>query len=197
MRYSYIVRCVQVAVLALSMAASGVKAQIPGTNDLCSCSPTVFTFTINYNLTCEDRNIEENDGIADVSCLAATLNEEDPSDKVPVTIDTVFILELNEDGVLKSTTLPGPFEDGATIEYSSISTYRNLTSTYFPSGIQVSLQGLNKLNQTVLNTWAVDYTNDCNTVPVFDDGAQIGWTEIVSKALQSVLFILLVFLVYA
>lgn len=180
------------------MAVSGVNAQIPGTNDLCSCSPTVFSFTINLSLTCDDSNIVENGGIADVSCLGPTaLDETDPSDTVPVSITTVFILELNEEGVLKSTTLQGPFADGETIEYASISTYRNLTSSYFPHGIQVSLQGLNQANQTVLNTWAVDYTNDCSFVPVFPEDAQIGITQFVSKTLQIVLLTLLIFLVHA
>jgi hypothetical protein len=178
-RYSFGLQCVKVAVLALTIAVSGVNAQIPGTTDLCSCSPTVFTFTISYDTTCAEQTVVENGGIAETSCIATAVAE-DPSDRVPVSIDTMLIIELTENIVIKSTTLEGPFNDGDTVVYNSVSTFRNLTDSYFPSGLQVTLQGLNAANTILISTWGVEYTNDCSFEPVFEEDAQIGWTVFVS-----------------
>jgi hypothetical protein len=176
-RYSSVLG-LQVAFLALAMAASGVNAQVTGTQGLCSCSPTVFNFTFSFGSTCPG-NINVNDGIAEVSCLAVPVST-DSSDSVPVTIETVTILEVNMDTVITRTTLQGPFEDGDTVAYSSISSYRNLTETYFPFGLQVFSQGLNAAGITVINNIAIDYTGSCDFEPVFEEDAQIGWIEIVS-----------------
>jgi hypothetical protein len=140
----------------------------------------VFNFTFSYGSTCPG-NVNLNDGIADSSCLVVAISETDPSDQVPVTIETITILELNMNSVITKTTLQGPFEDGDTVEYASISSYRNLTETYFPSGLQVISQGLNVAGDTVINTWAIKYTGNCDFEPVFEEDAQIGWIEIVSE----------------
>jgi hypothetical protein len=93
----------------------------------------------------------------------------------------MIILELNMDFVINTTTIQGPFEDGDTVEYASISTYRNLTEAYFPFGLEMTMQGINNDGDTVINTWAIKYTNDCDFEPVFQENAQIGWTVFVSE----------------
>lgn len=165
------------AALALALVISGANAQIDG-SDLCSCSPTVFDFTLNFAAACPG-NLEADDGINDLSCFTTVVSE-DRENTQPVVIDTVTILELNNDAVINSTTLRGPFMDGDVIEYASISSYENLTSTYFPFGLQMTLTGENSDGATVINAVAVEYTNDCEAWPVFPDGATIGWVDIVS-----------------
>jgi hypothetical protein len=107
-------------------------------------------------------------------------------DKVPVIIGTLIILEVNMDSVISTTTVQGPFEDGDTVEYVSISSYRNLTETYFPFGLQVTMQGMNMAGDAVINTWAIEYTNNCDFEPVFAEDAQIGWTILVSELRQTI-----------
>jgi hypothetical protein len=166
------------------MAVSGVESQIPGTDGLCSCSPTVFSFQISYASTCDENTVVENGGISETSCFATAVAD-DPSDKVPVSLDTLIILELNDKVVVNSTTLEGVFNDGDTVKYASISTNQNLTASYFPFGLQVTLQGLNAAGNTVISTWGIEYTNDCSFVPVFEEDAQIGWTVFVSERQQN------------
>lgn len=165
------------------MIATGANAQIPGT-DLCSCSPRVFTFVLNFALECPGNLVDDdgdpiNDAINDHSCFT-TIVSEDRENLQPVIVDTVTILELNMMSVINSTTLRGPFEDGAVITYSSISSYGNLTETYFPFGLQMTLTGENSDGATVINAVAIEYTNDCDAWPVYPEGSTIGWVNIVS-----------------
>lgn len=174
-----IINILQTAVVAFALVISGANAQIDGADGLCSCSPTVFDFTLNFDASCPG-NLEIDEAIGDLSCFT-TVVDQDRDNNRPVVIDTVTILELNMDGVINSTTLRGPFADGDVIRYASISSYENLTDSYFPFGLQMTLTGENSVNATVINAVAVEYTNDCEAWPVYPDGAVIGWVEIVSK----------------
>lgn len=173
------------AALAFAVLISGANAQIPG-SDLCSCSPTVFAFTLNFAASCPGNLVNAdgdpiNDAINDQSCFTTVVSD-NPDNRQPVIVDTVTILELNMDAVINSTTLRGPFEDGDVITYASISSYNNLTEAYFPFGIQMTLTGENSDGATVISAVAIEYTNNCDEWPVYPPDAQIGWVEIVSTA---------------
>lgn len=179
-----VIRIIQTAAaLALAVLISAANAQIPGI-DLCSCSPTVFAFTLEFSASCPgtlegaDGN-PINNGINDLSCFTTVVSD-NPDNRQPVVVDTVTILELNMDAVINSTTLRGPFNDGDVITYASISSYANLTEAYFPFGLQMTLTGENSDGDTVINAVAVEYTNECDAWPVYPPDAQIGWAAIVS-----------------
>ena len=121
-----------------------------------------------------------NGAVNDLSCFTTVVSE-DPSNRQPTIVDTVTILELNMDAVINSATLRGPFQDGDVIEYASISSYGNLTATYFPFGIQLTLTGANADNMTVINAVAIEYTNACDEWPVYPPDSTIGWVNIVSQ----------------
>lgn len=171
------------AVLVLTMIVSGVNSQIEGT-DLCSCAPTVFNFTLDFASSCPG-NLKDEDGdpinraINDSTCFFTVLAA-DPSNVEPVIVETVIILELNQDTVINSTTLQGPFGDGDVITYASISSYNNLTEAYFPYGLQITMTGKNSDDNTLINAVGIEYTNDCDEWPVYPPDAQIGWIDIVS-----------------
>jgi hypothetical protein len=178
----------QTAGLALALIVSGADAQIPGTTEaLCSCSPTVFNFTLDFTASCPGNLVDAdgdpiNGAINDLSCFT-TVVAEDASNRQPVIVDTVTILELNMEEVINSTNLNGPFEDGDVITYASISSYANLTEAYFPFGIQMILSGENSDGATVINAVAIEYTNNCDEWPVYPTGSSIGWVGIVSHCL--------------
>lgn len=175
----------QTAALALALIVSRVHSQIEDTADLCSCSPTVFNFTVDFEGSCPG-NLEDEDGdpindaISDSTCFVTVLAA-DNGNQVPVIVNDIIILELNDDTVINSTTLQGPFGDGEVITYASISSYNNLTASYFPFGLQITLTGENSDGTTVVNSVAIEYTNDCDEWPVYPDDAQIGWIGIVSN----------------
>ena len=173
--------------LTLTMIVSGANAQVPGAtnNELCSCSPTVFSFTLDFAGSCPGSLVDAdgnpiNGAILNSSCVTAVVAQDPTAGLQPVRVDAVIIQEFNMDEVINFTTLTGPFEDGAVIVYPSISSYANLTEAYFPFGIQLTLTGKNSDDSTVINDVAVTYTTDCDEWPVYPLGSTIGWVEIVS-----------------
>jgi hypothetical protein len=174
----------QITALALGLMVSGVNSQIAGTTDLCSCSPTVFNFTLDFAGTCPGNLVDAdgdpiNGGINESTCFVTVLAANN-TNEIPVIIESAILLELNDDIVINSTTLEGPFGDGEVFTYAAISSYNNLTEYYFPFSLQITLVGENSDGITVVNTVAIVYTNDCGAWPVFPPDAQIGWIGIVS-----------------
>lgn len=166
------------AVLFLLLTTSVTTASTLG-EDLCSCSPTIFNFTLNFSTSCPG-NVQTGGGIEDVKCETLVVSD-DQSNDVPVVLSTITILELNENTVINSTVLEGPFQDGDMITYASISSYQNLTNAYFPFGLRVVLNGKNSEKTTVLNTVHIGYnSNICTQYPVVPVDAVIGWMSIVS-----------------
>jgi hypothetical protein len=181
-RNSSVMSILQIAGFALALIVSGATAQIQGeSGELCSCSPTVFSFKLDLAASCPG-NLEGSDGIIDIACTTTVLAE-DTSNEQPVLVDTVTILELNMNEVINSTTLSGPFLDGDVITYASISSYANLTDTYFPFSITLILTAENSDGVTVVNAVSIDYTNECDVWPVYPPDATIGWVGIVSQSM--------------
>jgi hypothetical protein len=103
-------------------------------------------------------------------------------DKVPVTVTSIQILELNQDDqVLVQTNVIGAFSDGDNFTYTSITaTDPNLNASSIPRGFQLSITGRNKIDENIVNTWLIVYNNDCGIFPILFEGEHIGWTVFVS-----------------
>ncbi len=112
---------------------------------LCSCSPTVFAFMLNFSTSCPGNLVDHegnlvNDAIGDQGCFTTVVGG-DSRNSQPIHVETVTIQELNmeRDIPVKSTTLRGPFEDGDMLTYEYISLYANLTTVYyFPFVLQMT-----------------------------------------------------------
>jgi hypothetical protein len=164
--------------LLFVLVVSSSRAQIETEegDEICSCSPTVFRFTMNFAGTCPG-NLDVGDGIANNDCQTLVLGP-DQGDTSPVIIDTLTILELNDDEVINSTTVTGPFADGDAIVYASISSYRNLTEFYFPVGLEMTLTGENENQETIVNIVSIRYdTSECGVWPVIPPDTIIGWVD--------------------
>lgn len=173
---------VKAALVGLALLASGINAQVETESgeELCSCSPTVFSFTLDFGATCPG-NVVADDAIASVGC-DVIVAAQDQSNQQPVLVESITILELNNNDVNNSTILKGPFDNGDVIEYASISSYRNLTETYFPFGLQITVNAENSDYVAVFNTISIEYdTSECDVWPVFPTGSTVGWIEIVSQ----------------
>lgn len=170
--------------------------------DLCACTPTTYTFQLNFTALCNDTNIvagsssgsnnrsstgEGNSGIIDVACFVTEQTEEaEPVDDViPVAVSTIDVLELNEDlDVLEQTQYADDFRNGDTFTYTSVmgmrSDFANLSAKEIPAGLQLNIVGRNQIDQPIVNLWAMLFSNECGIYPVLVPGDAIGWTILVS-----------------
>eukprot|EP00985_Skeletonema_marinoi_P012431 scaffold5994_cov100-Skeletonema_marinoi.AAC.3 len=106
----------------------------------CVCSPTMYTFRLNFEGSCAVDTIQGNPGVSDTTC--SVLNSSNPNDEdglTPVQINSLQFLELDAaNAVAQQISFTGLFSDGESFEYTSISVGNEV-----PGGMQISLRGEN------------------------------------------------------
>lgn len=167
------------SLLAVSRAQTGPA--------LCACQPSFYQFTLNYAQTCGESDVEGTPGVESAPCLLNTLGE-NVTDLVPVGVQRIVIVETDQLGrsvgqkiLMANATAgvdPDGFPDLFTFNYTSVTALNSssINNETLPMGLSVFLSGVNAENQTVINFFAIDYTNDCTIYPVLQVGQQIGWT---------------------
>ena len=157
--------------------AGTASSQISGT-ELCACSPRVYELTFDFSLECEPINVDrESGGILDATCLVAGFDNINVTDLIPVTVSSVQLIEIGQDGgpaaVAQET---GDFRDGDTITYTSIS----FEGAVAPRAFQIRAIGRNEGGEPLVLQWAVTYSNNCGVFPVLEINDSVGWTIFVS-----------------
>jgi hypothetical protein len=152
--------------------------------DLCSCSPTSYTFTFNFGLTCPPVNVTRNGGIKATYCQISQFGNATSSitDLVPVEVGFVDIVELGQAfNVLSQENITGTFFDGDSFSYTSIVAL-NDTLEELPKVLQLNIFGFNADGEPIVNFYALAFTNICTVYPILFEGDSAGWTEFVSIA---------------
>ena len=176
------------ALAILIVSQSVVMAQEIGL-DICACQPSVYEFTLDFELTCDDLDVG-GPGISDTTCLTELRGQEDQdgADLVPVTVSQVSIFELDQNlDVIAQTVKTGSFLSGSTFTYTSIIATEPdmLNPNSLPRGIQLVFIGNNAMDQAVVNTFAILYNNDCGVFPLLREGQVAGWSIFVSRIFTS------------
>jgi hypothetical protein len=153
---------------------------------ICVCQPGVYTFEFNFDALCVNSTVDDNDGVNGVSCYqrGIGINALAINDTIPILVDTIDVLELDANQqTLSQTPYINTYQNGDTFEYTSplagtLDLASNLSTV--PSGLQINLNGINRLEQPITNVWLIAFDNECNNYPVLAAGDSIGWTKIVS-----------------
>jgi hypothetical protein len=168
--------------LFLLAIVSSAMAQVPGTV-ACTCSPTMFTFTLNFLGTCPGE-VMASDSIERTSCVVSDRDFMSVSPEIPVTVTSIVILEfglaLNE---LSRTIIPGPFQDGESFEFTSIIARQAFEDNDAIRVLQIAVNGVNENQVPIRNSLGVVYTNACGVQPVFMFSDNFGWIVFVSSIL--------------
>lgn len=150
--------------------------------DICACQPSVITFKLNFTLECSESDVG-GPGIVETACNIGTREDRNVTDKVPTQISTVQVYELAgpDLSVVGGTTFTDGYLDGDDITYTSIVATKpdTIDDSNLPRGFQVVITGLNADEVTLVNQWAITYTNDCGIFPLLTVGEQIGWSVFV------------------
>jgi hypothetical protein len=159
--------------------------------DVCACSPSTYEFTLDFSLTCPPVNITRGDAIAATTCLVSPFGDPEVTDLIPVSVQTIDILELNQNlDIIVQENIAGSFGDGDTFVYTSISALPDqITSPLdIPRAIQLNIVGVNQFDEPIINVYLITFTNDCGFSPVLFEGQSAGWTVFVSTHASSVRF---------
>eukprot|EP00978_Attheya_sp_CCMP212_P034901 scaffold149104_cov52-Attheya_sp.AAC.1 len=168
---------------ALLTRAGGEVIGIGG--DICSCAPSTYEFTFNFALTCPPINVNLDGAIASTSCLVSPFGDPDATDLVPVAVQIIDILELDQNlDILVQENIAGNFEDGDSFTYVSIAASPgSITNPPVdtPRAIQLNIVGVNQFDEPIINVYLIGFTNDCSAFPVLVNGQSAGWTVFVSE----------------
>lgn len=152
-------------------------------NDVCGCSPSTYTFVLDFGMSCPPANITTGSGVTSVSCLISPFGA--PTTNLdPVIIDSISIIELDQaNNVIVEERINGDFFNGDSFSYSSIlnNNPEDITSSrQIPKALQLNLNGKNREGIMLINVFIVTFSNECGVYPVIQDGESVGWTIFVS-----------------
>ena len=163
----------------------GIPAQAMS-KELCACSPSFYKFTLNFDHGCPG-DLVESYGIDASSCIITRFGDPNVTEMVPVVVDTIDILELNQDlRVLVQENIAGSFLDGDTFNFTSLSAEPRamIDPADFPRALQLNIVGRNQYNESLINVYIITFTNGCDVYPVLEENQTIGWTSFVSEFLS-------------
>jgi hypothetical protein len=153
--------------------------------ELCSCSPSTYEFTLDFDLSCPPVNITIGNAVQATSCITSPYGDPDITDLVPVAVTSITILEMGQElMVVSQTNINKELLNGDTVTYSSIAADPNsiTNAKVVPRAIQINLEGKNVLDQKIINVFIITFTNECGSYPVFEEGQSAGWMRFVSAA---------------
>jgi hypothetical protein len=184
--------------LQTTVVVSGQDNGVLGVS-VCACTPRSYQFTFTLtNASCDNNDNIVGDGVLSTECSIAPFqsgntNTSAITDRVPVSVETIDILELDTDLVfITQTSKFGNFSSNDTFEFVSIT--NNLTAiniSTVPKAIQISMLGRNSAGESLFFQALIIYSIDCTIFPIIEPGTSIGWITLVrgQKLFSSVLII--------
>ena len=152
--------------------------------DLCACQPSVYSLRLQLNLTCSDATVTMGlPGIRDTTCIVDKLADTNVTDFQPTLINEIQFLETDQEGnIVRQVLLADGYVNGDVVEYTSfvMGESSEIDAVSLPSGFSVFITAQNAAGEPILQTWAIQFSNDCSVYPVLTVGERIGWTVFVS-----------------
>jgi hypothetical protein len=171
------------AVLGVLLAAPTSVSSQTGA-EICACSPSNYEFTLDFSLFCPPINITLGDAVAATTCLVSPFGNPDVDDLVPVAVQEINILELDQNlRISVQENIEGNFADGDTFKYESVSANPDNIGgpVDIPRAIQINIVGVNAADEPIINVYIITFTNNCGSYPVLFEGQSAGWTRFVSE----------------
>lgn len=171
-----------IGLLVPFLATAQTQSQEIGV-DICACSPGTYEFTLDFSLFCPPVNITLGDAVTDTSCLVSPFGDPDVADLIPVAVQSIDILELDQNlQISVQENIAGSFGDGDTFQYTSIAALPGeiVNPEDLPRAIQLNIIGVNQLDEPIINVYLIIFSNNCGRYPVLFEGQYAGWTRFVS-----------------
>ena len=132
-----------------------IQCSSPGLNGVCTCTPLVYNFELDFSLDCPEQNTLIGNGVDDFNCFVApggiNLNL---NDTTFVVVSAVDILELDENLIpFAFQPLRGAFRNGDEFTYTSAVGDRRI------GGLQINILGFNAIDESIQSIFIVDFTD--------------------------------------
>lgn len=152
--------------------------QFLGDEIICSCSPRVFKWTIDFSSVCPPADVSP--GIQKVFCdidYPSGANESVAESPIEF-IQSYQLIELSRtlETIRKEDGSDLNLRDGDVISFTSLT---QTEPSRFAGGFQAHVIALNENGDELNLSWIVRYTNECEVLP-FTEGDSLGWMVFVS-----------------
>jgi len=181
------------ASIIFAIAASNSMSQpsFATAQQVCSCSPTIYKWNLDFANSCTNDNIGIDIGpglgVSAALCEVNILDSTSPDDTlvqastVPFSVTGFQFLELDEEFQVIKATVSGPpdfipLSDGGVLEYTS----ETAAGTRIPVALSATVFATNSQGKDIQLQWLVRFSNLCETIP-FKDGDSLGWLVFVSR----------------
>jgi hypothetical protein len=166
------------------LASLGAGITTPAPSEICSCSPSVYGFTLDFSKDCSSDTLQDNAGVDVTLCRDALGDVASVTSIQFLEFDTSGnLVVINQDDSYFDTSLG----DGDSFEFTSISADLDPSVgiedqlDLVPGGAQLTLKGLDADGGDVMARYTWAYTNSCSDDAVtVESGDEIGWVVIVS-----------------
>jgi hypothetical protein len=136
------------------MSSSAISEEIGV--EICSCAPNTYEFTLDFSLFCPPVNITIGDAVAATTCMVSPFGDPTVTDLVPVAVQSIDILELNQNlQIMSQETIEGNFGDLDTFMYTSYAALPGeiVDPADLPRAIQINIIGTNSQEQPIINVF--------------------------------------------
>lgn len=171
---------------SMTVVPTATPAEItspPTSSITLSYSPSNYTWRLDFSKSCRTNNITEGSGTGISASYCTSYipqgGQDEAMDDVPVLVNSILIVELGlelapvNDNNIKQINL----RNGDTFSFISIGATKGRDLPL--GGIQMRLDGQNKLGDDLSVSWIVTFSNNCST-QVFFPGNTMGWVFFVS-----------------
>lgn len=146
--------CLALALVASFLSPTTVAQEIGV--EICSCAPNTYEFTLDFSLFCPPVNVTINDAIAATTCMVSPFGDPTVTDLVPVAVQSIDILELNQNlQIMSQENIAANFGDGDTFMYTSYAALPGeiVNPSDIPRAIQINILGVNQLEEPIINVY--------------------------------------------
>jgi hypothetical protein len=163
---------------------------------ICSCSPTVYRWTLDFASSCNfgpgieqpsiGIDIGQDLGVTAAICKVSVVNPTNDLDAlVPVMVTGFQFIELDNNlETIKIESSSGgpdfiPLQDGDVLQYTS----ETASGTEIPAAMAAFVFAENSQGTALQLEWFIDFSNLCETIP-FQNDDSLGWLVFVSAFLR-------------
>jgi len=163
--------CILLYAVVAALQLNDANAQF--SQHLCSCSPLVYKWTLDFTRTCASSSVSSgtsgSKGVASVECDINMVNDEDPIDMVPVTVTSFEIIEFGSNRLAPvkiESEGDLSLEDGRRLALTSETA---VDTSLVTGGIKATASAVNAAGHGIKLNWFIRYSNLCEVKP-FESG---------------------------
>ena len=156
---------------------------------VCGCSPVLQVFQFDFSAgtsSCDNPSFQDTSNLVDFSCSTQGLRDTSITNLLPVNFTQIQIIEFDQIGnvLIEVTGTPDEgYEQDDSVTF--LSSMGQPPASVPPAFLQVRLRGWNSDEQELETHWEIEYSPQCESTSVINEGDTIGYMTFTTVTLSS------------